>query len=112
MSYCKNIRLIISVIPKPIIVQARLKGTIDKVTVEKIPITNSLPTKQNCFISLMKITKDVYDNFNRYQLERQQTDVELENHDSDFKLSHLGKLSLKPKEKININLSYLPATLV
>lgn len=112
MSYCKNIRLIISVIPKPIIVQARLKGTIDKVTVEKIPITNSLPTKQNCFISLMKITKDVYDNFSRYQLERQQTEVELENHDSDFKLSHLGKLSLKPKEKININLSYLPATLV
>lgn len=112
MSYCKNIRLIVSVIPKPIIVQARLKGTIDKVTVEKIPITNSLPSKQNCFVSLTKISKDVYDNFNRYQLERQQTDVELDSHDSEFKLSHLGRLSLKPKEKININLNYLPATLV
>ncbi len=33
MTFCKNIRLIISVIPKPVIIQAKLKGIIDKTTI-------------------------------------------------------------------------------
>ncbi len=68
MTFCKNIRLIVNVIPKPVIIQARLKGIIDKVIVEKIPITNSLPVKQNCFVSLRKIGKEDYDNVSRYLL--------------------------------------------
>ena len=57
MTYCKNIKLIINVIPRPLVIQANLRGVIDKTTVERIPITNPLPVKQNCFINFGKISK-------------------------------------------------------
>lgn len=32
-TFCRNLRLIVNVVPKPIVIQAELKGIIDKVTV-------------------------------------------------------------------------------
>lgn len=55
-SYCKNVRLIISVIPKPTLVKAQLRGKIDQTTLEKIPVINTLDVKQSCFISFNMIT--------------------------------------------------------
>ena len=55
-SYCKNVRLIISVIPKPTLVKAQLRGKIDQTTLEKIPVINTLDVKQSCFISFNIIT--------------------------------------------------------
>jgi len=63
-TFCRNIRLIISVVPKPIAIQAELKGVVEKVTIEKIPITNCLAVKQACYISIIRLTKEEFSNFN------------------------------------------------
>ena len=57
LTFCRNIRLIINVVPKPIAVQAELRGIVEKVTAEKIPVTNCLAVKQPCYVSIHRLTK-------------------------------------------------------
>jgi len=63
-TFCRNVRLIVSVIPRAKIIQASFKGIIDKSTVEKIPITNIMNTKQRCTIKILKISKDIFESVN------------------------------------------------
>ena len=63
-TFCRNVRLIVSVIPRAKIIQASFKGIIDKTTVEKIPITNIMNTKQRCTIKILKISKDIFESVN------------------------------------------------
>ena len=55
-TYCRNVLMIVSVTPRPIIIKGQLKGIIDKTTIEKIPIVNALSSRQNCFIKISQIS--------------------------------------------------------
>jgi hypothetical protein len=101
--------LIVSVVPKPTLIQAQIKGIIDRTVIEKIPICNALPTKQNCYVSIHRLSKDEWALNNKPHLEGET--AASERSEWEFKLSQVGKIMLKGKEKVHTQLSFQPVTL-
>lgn len=64
-SFSRNIRLILNVVARPVIIQAELKGIVDQKTIEKIPVTNLISSKQICHVSFHSLTKEQYESFSQ-----------------------------------------------
>ncbi len=95
---------------RPVLIQGELRGVIEKITYEKIPIVNAFNTKQNCFISIRKLSKEQYQESTLENQLREDT-IDHEDRDEEFALSPVGKIVLKPKENIRLQLAYHPVSL-